>query len=987
MDDWKLLQEYVQSGSRAALDELVRRHVGMVYAAAWRQVGDAHLAEDVTQAVFIILMRRARRISSKVVLGGWLFQVTRYAAADFRKQNLRRRRHEEQAAVMKQMSGGTDVGDRDRLMVELDEAVGSLSPTDRDAVVMKYLEGKSAREVGEVQGISEPAARQRLFRALAKMREYMVRKKIAVTEEALGAALAAPAQVKMVELAARITASLHGPVAASQAVAIAHSTLKGIIMMTKIKIAAAVAVLVCVCLGGVAVVHYEEFGTRNDNPDSWTVNTQGTHLPPAPVNPPVRPVAGGLYWQGYPTRAPFIAVIWRGAKPSVQVGGNWYDLTAIDSIPVERIIAFDRSLPQDGVDNYRKHFQEDLVEILSRMGHAPGGTVELSVTDPGSGQAHILKDVAMTEENRRTLLENADVLAGVNNGVTGGAGQRSAIQPSPAVRGGNAGGHTAPFTGMRWVGDTTQVRVEQTWYELIALDGVSADKIVQFAKETYPDGDASHPMWKKRMSEDLVEVLSKMGHPLKNTVSLDLQRLGGGEKINMPRVAMTDENRRMILEANNGAGAQGGGAAASGRSGAFASGAPFTAVRWMDATPWVKVNGTWYEFLGVDDISVKKIVDAAKVKYPDSTWPGWWRRQFLQTFGRVVGDAGGTVGDSVTLSLRNLGTNEMVTLRNVQLTRENQQQAMQYMRSSPFTAVRWADNVQQVQVNHVWYEFISMDDHTVAQLDPSFRDSAFASRETWMYFGWTPGDTVNLKLRKIDTHEEVTLADVAVTAQNLQLGGVYMSRSPFTGVRWNDATPEVQVNGTWYELVSVNHHAAGLFTPPEDRKLQDFLTLTLGGPIGLGDSVGDSVNLELRTLDTKQPVTMADVPMTVENHNLSAGWVQAPGTSDLSGWRAGPLLGKVRWAGLTPQVELNGTWYELIAIDDVPVTEIVSFAQKQYGGDWKQSQFAERTEKVMGQFGHNLFMPPRSIVILELKTLDTGESVKIVKSQPSFARF
>ncbi len=550
MDDWKLLQEYVRSGSRSALDELVRRHVEMVHAAALRQVQDRHLAEDVTQAVFIILMRRAKSISSKVVLGGWLFQVTRYAAADVRKQSLRRRRHEQQAAVMKGMNAGIDVGDRDRLMAELDEAVASLPATDRDAVVMKYLQGKSYGELEEFQGISEPASRQRDFRALAKMREYLRRKTIAVTEEVLGAALAAPAaQAKTMELVARITASLHGPIGSTHAGVLAHSTLKSIVMMTKIKIAVGVVVLACVCVGGVAVVHYAEFASRGDV--DWTVNTHAAQTRAAQVSPAVHPVAGGLYWQGYPTRAPFIAVLWRGAKPSVQVGGNWYDLMAIDSIPIERIIAFDRSLPQDGADNYRKHFQEDLVEILSRMGHVPGGTVELSVTDPGSGQAHVLKDVAMTEENRRTLLENADVLAGVNKGTLGGGVQMTGMRASAAGRAGEAGKRTAPFTGMRWMGEKAQVLVDRTWYEWVALDGMPAEKIIQFAKEAYPDGDVTKPLWKKRVSEDLVEVLSNMGHPPEEAVSLDLRRLDNGEAVHIASVAMTAENRRAILESNN----------------------------------------------------------------------------------------------------------------------------------------------------------------------------------------------------------------------------------------------------------------------------------------------------------------------------------------------------------------------------------------------------------------------------------------------------
>jgi len=149
LDDQQLLRHYTADGSEAAFAELVSRHVNLVYSTALRQTGgDAHLAQDIAQQVFISLARKAASLSSRVILAGWLHCATRFVARQILRDEARRRRREQEAAIMNEIGPG-HAPDWDRIRPMLDEALSRLSKDDRDALLLRFFEQRSLAEVAQ----------------------------------------------------------------------------------------------------------------------------------------------------------------------------------------------------------------------------------------------------------------------------------------------------------------------------------------------------------------------------------------------------------------------------------------------------------------------------------------------------------------------------------------------------------------------------------------------------------------------------------------------------------------------------------------------------------------------------------------------------------------------------------------------------------------------------------------------------------------------
>ena len=249
--DMDLVREFARSTSEEAFAELVSRHLNLVFSVARRRVVDFHSAEEVTQAVFVLLARKADQLGPHTIVSAWLCRTAHFVAGDALKA--RRRRSERERIVAMEKETEPAVEDSriwDEISPLLEEALSELGDKDHSAVVLRFFEGRDMRQIGVQLGVSETAAKTRVFRALERLRRGFARRGITATAAALGTAMSAHSIVAApAGLGATVTAgALHGTALSPATLSLIQNTLK-IMAWTKTKTVVVAGIVTLALLG------------------------------------------------------------------------------------------------------------------------------------------------------------------------------------------------------------------------------------------------------------------------------------------------------------------------------------------------------------------------------------------------------------------------------------------------------------------------------------------------------------------------------------------------------------------------------------------------------------------------------------------------------------------------------------------------------------------------------------------------------------------
>ncbi len=263
--DIDLLRRYAEQNSEPAFATLVERHINLVYCVALRFTRNEPDAQDVAQAVFIILAQKAAKLRPPTILAGWLYETTRFAAMNLLRSRARQQAREQEAYMESTLNESPSDAVWQHLEPLLEEGMSRLNGKDRTLLALRFFENKSGGETAAALGIAEWAARKRTDRAVEKLRKFFARRGVTLSGGALAETLSAysvqPAPPALAGYVAAIAVG-KGATAGASTLTLIKGALK-LMAWTKMKTAAIVGGVVLVAGGGMVLTVLSKGGGGN----------------------------------------------------------------------------------------------------------------------------------------------------------------------------------------------------------------------------------------------------------------------------------------------------------------------------------------------------------------------------------------------------------------------------------------------------------------------------------------------------------------------------------------------------------------------------------------------------------------------------------------------------------------------------------------------------------------------------------------------------